>query len=218
MACIEQAVVYVNKLTRACRLLAAAVCSRGHVISFSSAGPTAQAQRRRSRPSRYTSAELEDSGSERKRRRTRQRAGDRGRSNLRSPSLPQGRLLNRLRGPAADRNCQPCRAPRCTSPGRTSLPNPMAKLRQHCEVTNWDKEEPVNYDVLVENVRGKDALLCMLTDKIDKNLSGPKSSRFEHLGLSNETGGFGVVTGNVLHRELLAEQRHRFKKCPAVLS
>ncbi|KAL1414808.1 hypothetical protein MTO96_007266 [Rhipicephalus appendiculatus] len=36
---------------------------------------------------------------------------------------------------------------------RPDIPaEPMAKLRQHCEVTNWDKEEPVNYDVLVENI------------------------------------------------------------------
>ncbi|KAH7942175.1 hypothetical protein HPB49_021721 [Dermacentor silvarum] len=46
----------------------------------------------------------------------------------------------------------------------------MAKLKQHCNVTHWDKEEPVNYDVLLANVKGKDALLCMLTDKIDKNV------------------------------------------------
>lgn len=66
----------------------------------------------------------------------------------------------------------------------------MAKLKQHCNVTHWDKEEPVNYDVLLANVKGKDALLCMLTDKIDKNViaAGDKlkiiatmSVGFEHI-------------------------------------
>uniref|UniRef100_L7M4F5 Glyoxylate reductase/hydroxypyruvate reductase n=1 Tax=Rhipicephalus pulchellus TaxID=72859 RepID=L7M4F5_RHIPC len=76
---------------------------------------------------------------------------------------------------------------------RPDIPaEPMAKLRQNCDVTNWDKEEPVNHDVLIENVRGKDGLLCMLTDKINKDViaAGDKlkiiatmSVGFEHIDL-----------------------------------
>lgn len=76
---------------------------------------------------------------------------------------------------------------------RPDIPaEPMAKIKQHCDVTHWDKEEPVNYDVLVQNVKGKDALLCMLTDKIDKNViaAGDKlkiiatmSVGYEHIDL-----------------------------------
>lgn len=68
----------------------------------------------------------------------------------------------------------------------------MAKLRQHCDVTHWDREEPVHRDTLLANVGGKDALLCMLTDKIDETVisTGDKlkiiatmSVGFEHIDL-----------------------------------
>uniref|UniRef100_G3MSH2 Glyoxylate reductase/hydroxypyruvate reductase n=1 Tax=Amblyomma maculatum TaxID=34609 RepID=G3MSH2_AMBMU len=69
----------------------------------------------------------------------------------------------------------------------------MAKLKQHCDVTHWDKEEPIHYDVLLQNVKGKDALLCMLTDKVDKRVidAGDKlkivatmSVGFEHIDIA----------------------------------
>ncbi|KAH7972027.1 glyoxylate reductase/hydroxypyruvate reductase [Rhipicephalus sanguineus] len=68
----------------------------------------------------------------------------------------------------------------------------MAKLKQHCDVTHWDREEPVHRDTLLANVKGKDALLCMLTDKIDETVisAGDKlkiiatmSVGFEHIDL-----------------------------------
>ncbi len=41
------------------------------------------------------------------------------------------------------------------------------ELSQHVEVELWDEETPPPYDVLLQKVRGKDGLLCLLTDKID---------------------------------------------------
>ena len=40
-------------------------------------------------------------------------------------------------------------------------------LRPHCEITQWDSEKPVPRDELIRQVAGKDALFCLLTDKID---------------------------------------------------
>lgn len=78
----------------------------------------------------------------------------------------------------------------CTRP---DIPHQaMTKLKEHCDVTHWDKEEPVHYETLLSNVKGKDALLCMLTDKVDKNViaAGDKlkiiatmSVGFEHIDL-----------------------------------
>ena len=44
------------------------------------------------------------------------------------------------------------------------------KLIQHVDAELWDYETPPPYDVLLEKVRGKDGLLCLLTDKIDAQL------------------------------------------------
>jgi glyoxylate/hydroxypyruvate reductase len=38
------------------------------------------------------------------------------------------------------------------------------------DVSTWSEERPVPREVLMEQVQGKDALFCMLTDKIDKEL------------------------------------------------
>uniref|UniRef100_A0A131Y2S5 Glyoxylate reductase/hydroxypyruvate reductase n=1 Tax=Ixodes ricinus TaxID=34613 RepID=A0A131Y2S5_IXORI len=68
----------------------------------------------------------------------------------------------------------------------------LDKLRHFCNVTHWDQERPVDRAVLLENVKGKDALLCMLTDNIDKEVitAGDKlkiiatmSVGFEHIDL-----------------------------------
>jgi glyoxylate reductase len=44
------------------------------------------------------------------------------------------------------------------------------ELVQHVEVELWDYETPPPYDVLLDKVRGKDGLICLLTDKIDDHL------------------------------------------------
>jgi glyoxylate/hydroxypyruvate reductase len=38
------------------------------------------------------------------------------------------------------------------------------------DVGTWSEERPVPREELLKQVQGKDALFCMLTDKIDKEL------------------------------------------------
>ncbi|XP_043206122.1 glyoxylate reductase/hydroxypyruvate reductase-like [Amphibalanus amphitrite] len=49
-------------------------------------------------------------------------------------------------------------------------PEGLALLRDRCDVTVWDKPEPVERSFLLENIKGKDALFCMVTEKIDREL------------------------------------------------
>ena len=39
-----------------------------------------------------------------------------------------------------------------------------------CDLTIWDKPEPVERSFLLENIKGKDALFTMVTEKINKEL------------------------------------------------
>ena len=41
-------------------------------------------------------------------------------------------------------------------------------LKPHCDITQWNNDDPVPRDELISNIKGKDALFCLLTDKIDK--------------------------------------------------
>lgn len=43
-------------------------------------------------------------------------------------------------------------------------------LLQECNVSFWDSYEPVPRGELLNNVRGVDALICMPTDKIDRDV------------------------------------------------
>ena len=43
-------------------------------------------------------------------------------------------------------------------------------LAARCEVTQWDSDDPVPLDQLVRNVKGVDALFCLLTDAINKEV------------------------------------------------
>ena len=36
------------------------------------------------------------------------------------------------------------------------------------DITQWDSDDPVPREELLKNIPGKDALFCLLTDKIDK--------------------------------------------------
>ncbi len=48
------------------------------------------------------------------------------------------------------------------------LPQPaMHALQEVCQVEIWDQEFPPPYEVIVEKVADKEALLCLLTDRID---------------------------------------------------
>lgn len=56
-------------------------------------------------------------------------------------------------------------------------PDGLEILRPHCEITQWDSEKPVPRDELIRQIAGKDALFCLLTDKIDGevlNAAGPQ--------------------------------------------
>jgi glyoxylate reductase len=44
------------------------------------------------------------------------------------------------------------------------------ELIQHVDADLWDYETPPPYEVLLEKVKGKDGLLCLLTDRIDAAL------------------------------------------------
>jgi glyoxylate reductase len=43
----------------------------------------------------------------------------------------------------------------------------LAELIQTVEAEIWDEEVPPSHEVLLEKIRGKDGLLCLLTDRID---------------------------------------------------
>ena len=46
----------------------------------------------------------------------------------------------------------------------------MQLLSSKCQVTRWDSDELVPRDELIKGVKGVDAVLCMLTDKIDSEV------------------------------------------------
>ena len=46
----------------------------------------------------------------------------------------------------------------------------MELLRERCEITQWLSDDPVPREELIRNVKGIDALYCLLTDKIDKDV------------------------------------------------
>lgn len=43
-------------------------------------------------------------------------------------------------------------------------------LKERCELSQWDREEQIPRDELLRGVQGVDALFCLLTDKIDKEV------------------------------------------------
>lgn len=43
-------------------------------------------------------------------------------------------------------------------------------LTPHCEISQWNSDDPVPRHELLKNVSGKDAVFCLLTDKIDKEV------------------------------------------------
>ncbi len=51
------------------------------------------------------------------------------------------------------------------------LPEPaLQELLAACDVEIWDRDTPPPYEVIVEKVRDKEGLLCLLTDRIDAAL------------------------------------------------
>ena len=43
----------------------------------------------------------------------------------------------------------------------------VALLSECCEVTQWNRDDPVPREEILSNVPGVDGLFCLLTDKID---------------------------------------------------
>ena len=43
-------------------------------------------------------------------------------------------------------------------------------LKTECEVTQWNKDDPIPRNELLSSVKGVDALFCLLTEKIDKEV------------------------------------------------
>lgn len=43
-------------------------------------------------------------------------------------------------------------------------------LKQHCEVTQWNNDDPVPKNELRSKLKGVDALFCLLSDKIDRDM------------------------------------------------
>ncbi|MDJ0735765.1 MAG: D-glycerate dehydrogenase [Nostocaceae cyanobacterium] len=50
------------------------------------------------------------------------------------------------------------------------LPTDLEQLQQFANVEVWEQRQPPPYEVLLEKVKEVDGLLCLLTDKIDKQL------------------------------------------------
>ena len=53
----------------------------------------------------------------------------------------------------------------------------LQQIREHCDVDVWGGELPPPKDVLLDNLRGLDGLLCLLTDPVDAELmdaAGPQ--------------------------------------------
>ena len=69
-------------------------------------------------------------------------------------------------------------------------------LRQGCRVTQWDQDDPVPRDVLLRNIKGVDALFCLLTDKIDKEIIDEAGAWFLFIGVSDTSTGY-IITVSV---------------------
>jgi len=54
---------------------------------------------------------------------------------------------------------------------RTSFPLPMLeKLEAVCKVSYWSADTPIPRQYLMEQIQGKDALFCLLTDRLDEEV------------------------------------------------
>ncbi|ELU16240.1 hypothetical protein CAPTEDRAFT_171654 [Capitella teleta] len=84
-------------------------------------------------------------------------------------------------------------------------PRGLSLLQQRqMQISQWDSDAPVPQDELMKGVVGKDALFCLLTDKIDKNViqaAGPQlkvigtmSVGYEHIDLA-ECKSRGIIVG-----------------------
>lgn len=49
-------------------------------------------------------------------------------------------------------------------------PVALKRLAEHCQLEVWEDFLPPDYDVLHQKIKGRDALLCLLTDRVDAEL------------------------------------------------
>ncbi|AIF84363.1 lactate dehydrogenase-like oxidoreductase [Candidatus Nitrososphaera evergladensis SR1] len=90
------------------------------------------------------------------------------------------------------------------------LPGPALEMLQEFDVTLHKRQEPPTRKEILKNVAGKDAILCMLSDKIDKEVmdaAGPQlkiissySTGFEHIDVAEATkrGIYVTYTSDIL--------------------
>lgn len=90
------------------------------------------------------------------------------------------------------------------------LPGPALAMLAGCDITLHKKQAPPTRKEILKNVAGKDAILCMLSDRIDKEVmeaAGPQlriissySTGFEHIDVAEATkrGIYVTYTADIL--------------------
>jgi glyoxylate reductase len=46
----------------------------------------------------------------------------------------------------------------------------LAECKKQADVEVWDEETPIPYNIMLEKVRGKEGLVCLLSDKVDQKI------------------------------------------------
>lgn len=46
----------------------------------------------------------------------------------------------------------------------------LAEYKKQADVEVWDEETPIPYNIMLEKVRGKEGLVCLLSDKVDQKI------------------------------------------------
>ena len=77
--------------------------------------------------------------------------------------LPVARLLSRLA------SVPPCRKPKVLVT-RLLPEKPLDVLREHCAVDLYDKHDPMPRELLIDKVGKVDAVICLLTDPMDRGV------------------------------------------------
>lgn len=67
-----------------------------------------------------------------------------------------------------------------------NIPKPgLDLLRKECEVKVWDSDDAIPRDELLKHIPGVDGLLCMLTDRIDKEVLDAAGEKYLYLHIVN---------------------------------
>ncbi len=84
---------------------------------------------------------------------------------------------------------------------RSFFPDLLAQLEQHCSLVVWTEETPPSYDWIKSRIPEADALICMLTDKIDADLI--------HIGASNRLKVISQIAVGVDNIAVAAATQHK---------